>query len=164
MSDLYKAYYTSEIGLIELAATETALKSLIFVDPATVTEPVVGSLPPVLQMSMAQLDEYFKGRRKEFDLPLEPDGTDFQQRVWRQLLTVPFGKTVSYLDIAKGIGNLKAIRAVGTANGRNPISVIIPCHRIIGHDGSLVGYGGGLWRKEWLLNHEGCRPQMSLFE
>ena len=164
MSNLYKAYYASEIGVIELTATETALKSLIFVEQATKIEPDSGLLPSLLARSLAQLDEYFKGQRREFNLPLEPDGTEFQQQVWRQLLTIPYGHTASYLDIARRLGNPKAIRAVGAANGRNPISLIIPCHRIIGRNGSLIGYGGGLWRKEWLLNHEGCQPQLSLFE
>ncbi len=146
MSNFYQAYYTSEIGVIELTATETALKRLIFVEQAAELEPDAGSLSPLLARSLAQLDEYFKGQRREFDLPLEPDGTEFQQQVWRQLLTIPYGHTASYLDIARRLGNPKAIRAVGAANGRNPISLIIPCHRIIGRDGSLIGYGGGLWR------------------
>ncbi len=94
--------------------------------------------------------------RTTFDLPLDLRGTDFQKQVWTQLLTVPYGRTVSYQLIADAIGNPKAVRAVGAANGQNPISVIVPCHRIIGSDGQLVGYGGGLWRKEWLLKHEGA--------
>jgi methylated-DNA-[protein]-cysteine S-methyltransferase len=90
-------------------------------------------------------------------LPIFYQGTDFQERVWWQLLKVPFGKTASYQDIARGVGNPLAVRAVGAANGKNPISLIVPCHRIIGSNGTLVGYGGGLWRKEWLLKHEGCQ-------
>jgi methylated-DNA-[protein]-cysteine S-methyltransferase len=116
---------------------------------------------------MAQLDEYFEGKRKKFDLLLEPMGTDFQKKVWKHLVKVPFGKTASYLDVAMALGEMKATRAVGSANGRNPIVIIIPCHRVIGSNGSLTGYGGGMWRKEWLLKHEGVLKegprQMELF-
>jgi len=103
-----------------------------------------------------QIDGYFAGRRTVFDLPLDLRGTDFQRRVWKQLLTVPFGQTATYLDIALALGNPQAVRAVGAANGQNPVSVIVPCHRIIASNGKLTGYGGGLWRKEWLLRHEGA--------
>lgn len=104
--------------------------------------------------AVKQLDAYFAGELKDFDLPLAPAGTPFQQSVWQALLTVPFGATASYGEIAQGIGNPKACRAVGLANGQNPIAIIIPCHRIIGSNGKLTGYGGGLNRKEWLLSHE----------
>ena len=103
-----------------------------------------------------QIDGYFAGRRTVFDLPLDLRGTDFQRRVWKQLLTVPFGQTATYPDIALALGNPQAVRAVGAANGQNPVSVIVPCHRIIASNGKLTGYGGGLWRKEWLLRHEGA--------
>ncbi|MCB0116229.1 MAG: methylated-DNA--[protein]-cysteine S-methyltransferase [Caldilineaceae bacterium] len=145
-------YYTSPIGLIEIGGTETALTSLYFVDAPR--QEVTSS--PVLEDAMRQLDEYFRHLRQDFDLPLDLHGTEFQRSVWRQLLTVGYGATVAYLDIANALGNPKAIRAVGAANGQNPISVIVPCHRIIGSNGKLVGYGGGLWRKEWLLKHEGA--------
>ena len=105
--------------------------------------------------AMRQLREYFDGKRTRFDIPCAPAGTAFQQRVWAALTTIPFGTTVSYADIARSIGNPKGVRAVGLANGRNPISIIVPCHRVIGSDGSLTGYGGGIERKEWLLRHEG---------
>lgn len=101
-----------------------------------------------------QLDEYFAGTRRNFDLPLHPHGTDFQQRVWQSLRAIPYAATCSYSDIATSIGNPKGVRAVGLANGRNPISIIVPCHRVIGSDGSLTGYGGGIERKQWLLAHE----------
>ena len=101
-----------------------------------------------------QLDAYFAGELAEFDLPLAPEGTEFQRRVWDALRRIPYGKTVSYAELARMIGKSEAVRAVGAANGRNPISIIIPCHRVIGADGSLVGYGGGLERKRWLLQHE----------
>jgi len=102
-----------------------------------------------------QLNEYFNGERKTFDLPLDAKGTDFQQSIWRQLSTIPFGVSASYRDIAIAINNPKSMRAVGAANGRNPISIIVPCHRVIGADGTLTGYAGGLERKQWLLKHEG---------
>jgi methylated-DNA-[protein]-cysteine S-methyltransferase len=102
----------------------------------------------------AQIDAYFAGEREEFDVALAPHGTAFQMRVWDELTKIPYGETISYSELARRLGDLKLVRAVGTANGRNPISIIIPCHRVIGADGSLVGYGGGLERKKWLLEHE----------
>jgi methylated-DNA-[protein]-cysteine S-methyltransferase len=107
-----------------------------------------------LKKCAEQLDEYFLGKRIEFNLPLQQHGTEFQLKVWNELLNIPFGETINYLTLAKRIGNLKSIRAVGTANGRNNISIVVPCHRVIGSDGSLTGYSGGLWRKQWLLEHE----------
>ena len=113
---------------------------------------------PLLDEARAQLDEYFTGKRDDFDLPLRPDGTDFQRAVWDALTKIPFGEVRSYADIAKAIGKPNAVRAVGAANGANPIAVIVPCHRVIGSDGSLTGYGGGLPRKKWLLAHENRLP------
>jgi len=107
-----------------------------------------------LRETARQLEEYFKGARREFDLPLRFEGTDFQRRAWRNLLEIPYGKTRSYGEQAQRIGNPKASRAVGLANGRNPIPIVVPCHRVIGADGSLTGFGGGLARKRWLLAHE----------
>ena len=101
-----------------------------------------------------QLDAYFAGELHRFDVPMAANGTDFQQRVWDQLVQIPYGETISYSELARRMGDPKLVRAVGVANGRNPISIIIPCHRVIGADGSLVGYGGGLERKKWLLEHE----------
>jgi methylated-DNA-[protein]-cysteine S-methyltransferase len=144
-------YYLSPIGLLEVGG-DTAIQSLFFVDAQ---REAVQSCP-LVEEAIRQLTEYFTGERRDFDLPLEMDGTLFQRRVWQQLLAVPYGKTASYMDIANGLGNPKAIRAVGAANGQNPISIIVPCHRIIGSNGKLIGYGGGLWRKEWLLRHEGA--------
>jgi methylated-DNA-[protein]-cysteine S-methyltransferase len=110
----------------------------------------------ILADARAQLDEYFAGTRVAFDLPLELRGTSFQQRVWSALRTIPFGHTTSYAELARRTGDVKAVRAVGAANGRNPIPLVVPCHRVIGADGSLVGFGGGLERKQWLLQHEGA--------
>ena len=109
-----------------------------------------------LPQAVRQLAEYFAGKRREFELPLRLDGTPFQQRVWRLLTEIPYGETWSYGELAKRIGNPNASRAVGLANGRNPVSIVVPCHRVIGADGSLTGYGGGLPRKRWLLSHEGA--------
>jgi methylated-DNA-[protein]-cysteine S-methyltransferase len=108
----------------------------------------------LLAEASRQLAAYFAGELRDFDLPLAPDGSDFQRQVWDALRQIPFGETTSYMAIAKRIGDARHVRAVGTANGRNPISIIIPCHRVVGSDGSLVGYGGGLDRKRWLLDHE----------
>lgn len=119
--------------------------------------------PLHLQEAVIQLQEYFNGIRSAFDFLLNPKGTDFQKRVWNELLKIPYGKTVSYLDIAKKLGDPKCIRAAATANGKNPLWIVVPCHRVIGTDGSLTGYAGGLWRKKWLLDHENPIKQQSLF-
>ena len=145
------AYYESPIGLIEVAGTERGVLSLDFADGAKVK---AWPAAPILTECLKQIDEYFRGRRKEFILALDLRGTDFQKAVWRELLKVPFGKTTTYGSIARALGNGQAMRAVGGANHRNPVSIIVPCHRVLGADGNLIGYGGGLWRKEWLLAHE----------
>jgi methylated-DNA-[protein]-cysteine S-methyltransferase len=151
----YKATYHSEIGSLEIVGTETSITVIRFVESGeSGSEPAPTNLSPVVAECLSQLEEYFRGKRQEFSVPLKPSGTEFQQAVWRELLHVPYGQTVSYLDIAQRLGNKKAIRAVGAANGQNPIVIIVPCHRVIGSNGQLTGYGGGLWRKAWLLNHE----------
>lgn len=109
---------------------------------------------PLLQKALQQLEAYFAGKLKEFDLPLQPAGTAFQQSVWDQLVQIPYAATITYLHMAKRLGNVKAIRAAASANGKNPLAIIIPCHRVIGTDGKLTGYAGGLHRKQWLLEHE----------
>jgi methylated-DNA-[protein]-cysteine S-methyltransferase len=150
-----KAYYQSEIGLLEIVGQEAGLVSLRFVErEADEDYHNPPNLLPVMVQCLHQLDEYFQAKRKAFELPLAPAGTDFQKKVWAQLLKIPYGETVSYMDIARAIGDEKSIRAVGTANGANPIAIVVPCHRVIGSNGKLIGYGGGVWRKEWLLNHE----------
>jgi methylated-DNA-[protein]-cysteine S-methyltransferase len=166
MLQKYKAYYQSDLGLLEIVGTEESIKAINFVEADAEAENTVQpDLPPLMATCLTQLAEYFRGERHEFSLKLAPEGTAFQKAVWRQLTAIPYGQTVSYLDIARLIGNEKAIRAVGAANGQNPIAIIVPCHRVIGSDGSLTGYGGGLWRKAWLLNHEKSLsgPQMALF-
>ena len=145
------AYYKSPIGVIKVAGTERGILSLDFADGVKAR---VGPAAPVLVECLKQIDEYFRGRRKVFALALDLRGTDFQKAVWRELLKVPFGKMTTYGAIARAVGNGQAMRAVGGANHRNPVSIIVPCHRVVGADGSLTGYGGGLWRKEWLLAHE----------
>ncbi len=161
--DTHKAYYFSPIGTIEITGNEKGIATLYFIDKKKNTSTKIHhSLKDCIQ----QLDEYFNSDRKEFNLKLNPEGTEFRKKVWDKLVKIPYGKTKSYLDIAKQMGDANANRAVGNANANNPISIIVPCHRVIGNDGDLVGYGGGLWRKEWLLNHENSTvfgKQTSLF-
>jgi methylated-DNA-[protein]-cysteine S-methyltransferase len=146
----YTAYYESPLGWIEVKGNDLGIISVLFVDEQGQT-----CKSPLVAQCVEELEEYFQNKRTAFTVPLCPDGTDFQKRVWTALRTVPYGRTASYLDMANEIGNPKAVRAIGGANSRNPISIIVPCHRIIGKNGTLVGYEGGLWRKEWLLKHEG---------
>jgi methylated-DNA-[protein]-cysteine S-methyltransferase len=143
------AYYSSPIGTLEIKGNEDGLFSLLFVEE----EPTIKIHDSIKEVAY-QLDEYFTGIRKEFGLKLNPQGTEFQKRVWNELTAVSFGKTCSYLDISKQLGDENATRAVGNANGKNPIAIIIPCHRVIGSNGKLTGYAGGMWRKDWLLKHE----------
>ncbi|MEW5676613.1 methylated-DNA--[protein]-cysteine S-methyltransferase [Flavobacterium enshiense] len=121
------------------------------------------TIPLELKDAVKQLQEYFEGKRTTFNFPINPKGTDFQQKVWKALLEIPYGKTTSYMDLSKKLGDVKAIRAVASANGKNPLWIVVPCHRVIGSDGSLTGYAGGLWRKKWLLEHENPLKQQSLF-
>ncbi len=153
MTDMFYSYFKSPIGLVQIGGTASEVTSLDFVERRR--EKTESN--PLLDRAARQIAEYFAGKRQVFDVPISYQGTDFQERVWGQLLKVPYGKTASYQDIARGVGSPLAVRAVGAANGKNPISLIVPCHRIIGSNGTLVGYGGGLWRKEWLLKHEGCQ-------
>jgi methylated-DNA-[protein]-cysteine S-methyltransferase len=120
-------------------------------------------IPTELQEAVKQLQEYFEGKRSDFNFKLNPKETDFQQKVWQELVNILFGKTISYLDLAKKLADPKVIRAATSANGNNPLWIVVPCHRVIGTDGSLTGYAGGLWRKQWLLEHENLTNQQSLF-
>jgi methylated-DNA-[protein]-cysteine S-methyltransferase len=151
MTTLYYDYCRSKIGLIEVGGTESEIRSIQFTDQRRTRY----ETRAIVWEGMRQIDAYMSGQRREFDLPLGLYGTDFQVKVWRQVLTVPYGQVATYQEIADAIGNPRAVRAVGAANGRNPLPLVVPCHRIVGRDGRLVGYGGGLWRKEWLLRHEG---------
>jgi len=147
----YSAYYHSPIGFIEILGTEQGLTAVNFVR----RRPGEADAPdPALRAAVAQIDEYFHGKRKEFSLILHLEGTDFQKKAWQHLVRIRYGETATYAEVAAAIGRPEAARAVGQANHRNPISIIVPCHRVIGSGGRLVGYGGGLWRKEWLLAHE----------
>ncbi len=152
LSHVYLGYFFSPIGPLEIGLTREKLCALNFVSEIK-ARPFPLDFPLYFEVQK-QLDEYFSGQRKSFNLPLSLSGTVFQQAVWQRLLQIPYGTTASYKDIAVSLGREKAIRAVGAANRANPISIIVPCHRVIGADGSLVGYGGQLWRKKWLLEHE----------
>ena len=147
----YKTYYKSPLGPIEIIGNQDSILSLDFVEEI---QPNDGELTFCVKECLKQIDEYFRGKRREFFLNLQPAGTDFQKSVWQQLGKIPYGKTASYGKIADVIGKPNASRAVGSANGKNPIAIIIPCHRVIGSDGSLTGYGGGVWRKRWLIGFE----------
>lgn len=155
------AFIKTPVGILELKADADGLASVLFRDSENVVIPK--EIPAELRDAVAQLQEYFEGKRQEFSLKLSPEGTDFQKRVWNQLQEIPFGKTTSYQQLANTLGDPKVIRAAASANGKNPISIIIPCHRVIGSDGSLTGYAGGLHRKKWLLEFESPSPQQSLF-
>ncbi len=156
-------YYKTPIGTAEIIGDENGIQSISVLDEDISTLSSTNDIPEVLQDCVTQLDEYFKGERVDFELKLNPKGTDFQKTVWEELLNIPYGKTRTYLEQTKHIGDPKAIRAVASANGKNPIWIVIPCHRVIGSDGSLTGYAGGVWRKKWLLDHESPVKQQSLF-
>lgn len=149
------------IGVLEVIGNSEGLSAVVFKDAETGA--ISKKIPQELKDAVLQLQEYFEGKRKEFSLKLSPKGTDFQKRVWKQLEEIPFGKTMTYQQMANKLGDPKVIRAAASANGKNPISIIIPCHRVIGSDGSLTGYAGGLHRKKWLLEHENPSPQQTLF-
>ena len=147
------------LGIAEIIGDENGIAKIAVTDDGIISE----SIPIVLNEAVTQLNDYFQGKRTEFDLELNPLGTPFQRKVWKALTDIPFGKTRSYLEQSKILGDVKAIRAVASANGRNPLWIVVPCHRVIGTDGSLTGYAGGLWRKKWLLEHENPTAQQSLF-
>ena len=153
-------YYKTPIGTAEIVGNEHGIQSISVVDEEIKTSTII---PKCLQNCVTQLEEYFEGNRTEFNLQLNPQGTVFQQSVWKELLNIPFGKIRSYLEQSKQLGDPKAIRAVASANGKNPIWIVIPCHRVLGSDGSLTGYASGIWRKKWLLDHENPVKQQSLF-
>ncbi|MEM7185099.1 MAG: methylated-DNA--[protein]-cysteine S-methyltransferase [Bacteroidota bacterium] len=153
-------YLESPLGVLEIKGDEEGLASIRFLDS---NEPTSSEIPEVLLPAVMQLKEYFNKSRTEFDLPLSPEGTQFQQEVWKKLMEIPFGKTQTYQKLANELGDPKVIRAAASANGKNPIAIVIPCHRVIGSDGSLTGYAGGLHRKKWLLEHESPVRQQSLF-
>ena len=161
MAEILKVHQQTPLGWLEITGTEIGISAITFLDEAP--QLVTKEIPEALQTCYKQLTEYFRGERQNFDLALAPNGTEFQQKVWQHLTEIPFGKTASYLDMAHKLGEPTYTRAVGSANGKNPLAIIVPCHRVIGANGSLTGYAGGLWRKKWLLEFENPSPQTSLF-
>jgi methylated-DNA-[protein]-cysteine S-methyltransferase len=151
LNNLCISFLQTPIGILEIKADENNITSILFLD-----NPVyeIERTNNVIEICKLQLSEYFSAKRKEFDMPLDMSGTNFQNKVWIQLQTIPFGKTITYLQMAKNLGDIKAIRAAASANGKNPFAIVVPCHRVVGSNNDLVGYAGGLWRKRWLLEHE----------
>jgi methylated-DNA-[protein]-cysteine S-methyltransferase len=156
METLVQHIYHSPIGKIKITADDHCITELVFIEPETMNEMIdfEEDLPEVIHRCVDELIEYFAGKRRAFSVPINQEGTDFQQRVWKELYEIPYGKTISYADLAKKLGDPKCIRAAANANGKNKIAIIVPCHRIIGTDQSLVGYAWGKARKRWLLQHE----------
>ncbi|MEO6135868.1 MAG: methylated-DNA--[protein]-cysteine S-methyltransferase [Ginsengibacter sp.] len=152
--------YQSPVGLLKINFDNDGVYEIIYCDEETSGSTAKDEVETSQENTKfsdsirQQFDEYFSGKRLEFDFPFHQRGTVFQKQVWAQLVKIPYGSTISYLQLSKRIDNLKAIRAVGTANGRNNLSIVVPCHRVIGSNGNLTGYAGGLWRKQWLLEHE----------
>jgi methylated-DNA-[protein]-cysteine S-methyltransferase len=163
-STIFTTAINSPVGTLHLLSTDSALTALVWRRESTpqlsFEAAIVRADHPILREAVRQLGEYFGGERIAFELPLDFHGTEFQRRVWAALLTIPHGETRTYADVARSIGNPRAVRAVGAANGRNPISIVAPCHRVIGSSGALTGFGGGLDAKAWLLAHEA--PQRDL--
>ncbi len=154
-----EVYVKTPLGIAKIVGDAEGISQISVLDEGVVSK----KIPIQLKEAVSQLNQYFEGKRLDFSLKINPKGTDFQKRVWQELCSIPFGKTVSYMDITKKLGDVKAIRAVASANGKNPLWIVVPCHRVIGTDGSLTGYAGGLWRKKWLLEHESPSGQQSLF-
>ncbi|MDL2144066.1 methylated-DNA--[protein]-cysteine S-methyltransferase [Flavobacterium tructae] len=154
-------YVNSPLGITKIVGDEDGIAIVSVSDVGD--NDISQTIPKVLEEAVSQLQEYFDGKRTDFDLKLNPKGTDFQQKVWKSLLEIPYGKTISYMDQTKKLGDVKAIRAVASANGKNPLWIVVPCHRVIGTNGSLTGYAGGLSRKKWLLEHENPSTQQRLF-
>ena len=153
------AYIKTPLGIATIIGDENGVSEISVSQEGEVS--II--IPAVLQEAVLQLQDYFEKKRTSFDFKINPKGTDFQIKVWNALLEIPYGKTRTYLEQSKFLGDIKAIRAVASANGKNPLWIVIPCHRVIGTDGSLTGYAGGLWRKKWLLEHENPTTQQSLF-
>ena len=153
-------YIKTPLGTAEIIGDVNGVSAISILDVET---EISSEIPHELQLAVKELNEYFYSKRTEFTFKLQPQGTAFQQKVWQELAQIPYGKTISYMDLSKKLGDIKAIRAVASANGKNPLWIVVPCHRVIGTDGSLTGYAGGLWRKKWLLEHENPSNQQSLF-
>ncbi|RYZ78692.1 MAG: methylated-DNA--[protein]-cysteine S-methyltransferase [Proteobacteria bacterium] len=154
------AHIRTPLGIARITGDENGVSGISIVDSNNETS---DEIPTCLTHATAELSEYFAGKRRDFTFKMNPSGTHFQQSVWQELLRIPFGSTVSYMDLAKRLGDAKAIRAVASANAKNPLWVAVPCHRVIGANGALTGYAGGLWRKKWLIEHETPPVQQLLF-
>lgn len=164
MLEIETTYHKTPIGIAKIVGDKNGIQSVSVLNDDAISEKLLNSkTPECLQACVVQLEEYFNGKRESFNLTVNPKGTAFQKKVWKALLKIPYGKTKSYLEQSKILGDVKAIRAVASANGKNPLWIVIPCHRVIGSDGSLTGYAGGIWRKKWLLAHENPVKQQSLF-
>ena len=160
MNNLHTSHLKTPLGIAEIQGNEAGISKIVITGEKTVPSE---EIPSELNEAVLQLAAYFKGELKEFQLKLNPEGTSFQKKVWEALQEIPYGETCSYLELSKKLGDVKAIRAVAAANGKNPLWIVIPCHRVIGSDGSLTGYAGGLWRKKWLLDFENPPNQLQLF-
>ena len=157
---MLQANLKTPLGTAVISGDENGISSISVFDEE---REISGVIPEALQEAYQQIQDYFNGERRDFTFKLNPSGTEFQKKVWQGLLEIPFGKTMSYQELSIQLGDVKAIRAVASANGKNPLWIVVPCHRVIGTDGSLTGYAGGLWRKKWLLDHENPVKQQSLF-
>lgn len=155
-----KVVINSPLGFVLIEGNEDGISKISVTSEETFLSETI---PVLFENVVLQLNEYFEGNRTDFQFKMNPNGTDFQKKVWEELLKIPFGKTASYQEVTNKLGDPKAIRAVANANGKNPLWIVVPCHRVIGSDGSLTGYAGGLWRKKWLLEHENPVKQQSLF-
>lgn len=154
MNELHYTYYESPIGLLKIGGTDQYIGELTFVDNPDQLAYGEPGITEVMHQCTEQLIEYFHGTRRNFNIPVHQEGTEFQTRVWGELMEIAYGKTISYMDLAKRLGDPKVIRAAASTNGKNHVAIIVPCHRVIGSDRSLTGYSGGMWRKKWLLGHE----------
>lgn len=158
-NQLQSHYFKTPLGIAKITGDSLGIAQILITDRGDIST----SIPLVLEKAVLQINEYFLGNRIDFDFECNPSGTDFQQKVWAELRQIPHGKTLSYMQLSKKMGDPKAVRAVAAANGKNPLWIVVPCHRVIGSDGSLTGYAGGLWRKKWLLEHENPSLQQNLF-
>lgn len=156
-----EVFIETPLGIAAITGDHNGILSISVLDTETIKPST--EIPECLENAVVQLQEYFAGQRRVFQLHLQLKGTTFQKSVWQELLHIPYGKTCSYLELTRKLGDVKAIRAVAAANGQNPFWIVVPCHRVIGSDGSLTGYAGGLWRKKWLLEHEYPYKQQKLF-
>lgn len=152
-------FINTPLGTAKIKGDENGVSVISILQEGEISK----TIPLELKEVVKQLNEYFEGTRTTFSFQINPKGTEFQKKVWKALLAIPYGKTMSYQELSIKLGDVKAIRAVASANGKNPLWIVVPCHRVIGSDGSLTGYAGGLWRKQWLLNHENPGKQQSLF-